>query len=65
MYANFGAVKDLVDQYQSKQKSTAKVETIADMKARAIWFHKDNCLSLLFRRLSLRPIVNFARCPAL
>ncbi|XP_065836876.1 vacuolar protein sorting-associated protein 45-like [Oscarella lobularis] len=37
MYANFGeicsAVKDLVDQYQSKQKSTAKVETIADMKA--------------------------------
>ena len=40
MYQNFGdigaSIKTLVDDFQGKQKSHAKIESISDMKVRAV-----------------------------
>ena len=40
MYQNFGdigaSIKTLVDEFQDKQKSHAKIESISDMKVRAV-----------------------------
>lgn len=40
MYLNFGDIganiKEMVDSFQEKQKSHAKIESIADMKARHV-----------------------------